>query len=441
MSIEERNPDILDEGPEAVKNTDIPEPEGDDDYIPVQGIDGLPLIGGDDAFDLEDEDEDEEPLDEPHTIGKADMGTAMEKAMEFVTARRGTDSNRGKGSPVGRDAALTAVSRREAAAERPKTSGSNVSDIASSVLGIQGLIRTKMVHGPIAVIGVQEAPKENTVYALCLYDGKIVVQIPFEDFFPNRKPVVDDPSKLLVAKRQMLNRCICQNSKGGNIYVVFQSVGCVSNKDDHGQFRYVARASRVEAMRIQQERSFGSHARRRLDVGDRMTGKIVSVSANGTAVLVCAGGIDRRLFRSDLSSDVAIDNVRNFYKVGSDIEVEITKVDRDSTGRITNVEYSAEPVEREKRNAILANIPFGIVTPYKVISVAPINKGATFTYHISLTAFGVSARVSERFASVNNLSQQIVPGSTGLARIRKIDLDKGIIWAAIQTVDEPDLGM
>ena len=164
-----------------------------------------------------------------------------------------------------------------------------------------------------------------------IYDGPVVVLIPFHEALPRVQDNDFSASKdALVRQRQMLAKSIGT--------VVPFSVEQVEPDGD----TYLVFGSRHTAMQRIRKRYFGENAPNPVHVGDTVVGTFLGVGPH--AAWLTVNGVDVRMLPRQLSHRY-MDNMMEVFKPGEEISLKVRKME-EKNGELT-LELSALPCELE----------------------------------------------------------------------------------------------
>lgn len=220
--------------------------------------------------------------------------------------------------------------------------------------------RNNVLSGKIAGV---ELRGEHAFWVI--YEGPVVVMIPYQDALPFFSPEDTSMHADLVRQRQLLTKSV-----GATIPFSVELI----EHDEHNDI-YLVYGSRKTAMERIRNRYFGKDAPKPVKVGDNVTGTFLAVGAH--AAWLTVNGLDVRMIPRQLSHKY-MDNLEKVYKPGDEVELRIQKIEMTEEG--PKMVLSALPCELESCKSRLGRIRRGnryvaTVTSHRVVdSVNPRTK-------------------------------------------------------------------
>lgn len=347
----------------------------------------------------------------PRLSGEPANGSFMDAAKQLVEQRHSADSR-----IPDRQAALQNLGASQQEAASQQSAKSNASDVLPIIDQLRASRRGhRILSGMLAAV-----EERNGEVCGVLLEDTVKIYIPYKDFFDDPTIEVEEAGRSeedITRERNNRMTTMLSTYLGSTISYIVTDVRSLSTRADHGNFRYDVMASRKLALAAQRARVFAANARNPVSVGTRLRGKIIAVSRH--TLRVCVGGVDATLYKSAITNRY-FEDLHEGYNNGDDITVAVTRIERDASGNLSEVEFSARQVETEAQRPRLSLIPVGTRCVAKVVKVNAAGEGRGVNYILDIPAFGVSANAQSSYVQGDNLSQRPQLGDNVLFLVREV---------------------
>ena len=214
-----------------------------------------------------------------------------------------------------------------------------------------------------------------------IYDGPVVVMIPFRDALPYLDSITEKTPDFQVRQTQLLTKSV-----GAEIPF---TVEAYETDADSGTF--LVYGSRRNAMERIRNRYFGAHASKPVAVDDTVQAKFLAVGPHAAWVSVM--GVDVRI-RPQVISHRYMDDMTTVYKAGDEITMRVQGIGMENG--LPTLNLSALPCELEESRRRLNRIRQGnrykaTITSHRVVkTVDPQTKNTTARYVATMWLEGVN---------------------------------------------------
>lgn len=334
-------------------------------------------------------------------------GAAMEAAIEFTKSR---NASRRK-APRMQDAA--------APKGTPERIRSNANEALPTFIAANSAKNSHRVISGQTITSVINNDKMDEPAAVCKFNN-IPVYIPYSEFFANATPDISRGEK-----QRFLTPCI-----GATIDYVITDIQQISTPADRGRFMYIAYASRLPAMRFQQNRYFGPNATRKVEIGTDLDGTVLCVHRTKRSMAISVCGLDKTIVLSDITSGFT-ENIEEDlgYAPGKPIRVRVTSLSRDADGNLKSIKFSAREIEdeiaREEARDKIRTMEFSDYSNHEGI-VRAVTKDARGThYYVALVEHpGITVTVNGQHIQKDAIESIPVRGSRVIVSLRNVNIER-----------------
>ena len=334
-------------------------------------------------------------------------GAAMEAALEFTRSRNAARRNAPR------------MQEAPAAKSAPERIRSNANEALPTFIAANSAKNSRRVISGQTITSVVNSDQMEEPAAVCRFNN-IPVYIPYSEFFANATPDISRAEK-----QRILTPCI-----GASIDYVITDVQPISTPADRGRFMYIAYASRLPAMRFQQNRYFGPNATRKVEIGTDLDGTVLHIHRTKRSMTISVCGLDKTLVLSDITSQFT-ENIEEDlgYAPGKPIRVRVTSLARDADGNLKSIKFSAREIEdelaREEARDKIRTMEFSDYSNHEGIirDVTKDNRGTH--YYVALVDHpGITVTVNGQHIQKDAIESIPIRGSRVIVSLRNVNIER-----------------
>ncbi len=302
---------------------------------------------------------------------------------------------------------------------------------ANDVLPIIEQLRvSRKRHWILTGMIVSVEPNGDQMCAIIM-EGTVKIVIPCSEFFDAPPVVVENRGQsedAMKKERMQRESTLMANYLGTTVSYIVTDLRTTSTRADRGVYAFSVIASRKLALSETRKRRFAPDARNPISVGSKLTGTILAVSYN--TLRICVEGVDKTLYKANITNRY-IDDLHSVYHNGENIDVIVTKLERDANGELRDVEFSARAVENEEQRTRFNTLTVNSKVLAKVKAIRSGNSGRGINYILDIPAYAISASAQSSYVLGDNMSGRPQLGDNVLFLVKEIT-DSGVVGVIIR---------